>query len=424
MAYTDRVIALARETKLFVGLESTPGTQVIPTDSGMNSVLVFQAGQVSQAIRVMDDPQYRNTRSRLLPLSTTYDPGKFSFNTLLKAVGGAGAPAEPEIDPLLQSLFGRASATNNTWFGTTPHRAYTLLPVSPAGALAPSFTVWFKEGHTVYYFCGGTVNQAEFNIVGNDMSKAGFSGEFMRMGWCGTDRVGGAGTGTSLVVVDAKKFFLADSSDHVYIQFMDPSTGALTPSGGVAVNAVDVSTNTLTLATSQTWGATDVVVPYLPAVTEVGLPLFGKFGIVTLGAYADKVFADLPSGQLIVNGVKVTITSGIKYYADLKDGKMYPTEYASPSFREVRGELTIFAYRNLPDWNYKAMQSPLVPDYLLVPTQDKAGSAGRIIQLHMPHITYETPNKSGEDEKTATIPFRCTATTDYDDEFAMVYIGG
>lgn len=420
MAFSDLVVAVARETKLFVGLEATPGTQVAPTAGGMQTVLLHQAGSVSQAIRHIDDPQFRNTRSRLAPIVASYDPGKFSFPCLIKTVAGSGSPTTPEIDGLLTALMGLPAGTDATWFGSTPHRSYKLLGVSPGGTQYPSFTAWFQVGHTCFYIVGATCNQGAFNIVGNALSDVAFTGEFMRHGWMGTDRPAGTGSGTSLQVIDAKKYFLASANDRLYIGIWDGST----LNGPYTVTAVNYSTNTLTLGGGASWNANDLVVPMLPAPAEVGRPLYGKFGLFQVGAYASKTFGAIPGTTQIISGFKMTITNGIKYHADLKDDSQYPTEYVAPAFREVAGELQLFMYRNTLDFNYKAEQDPLIPDYILAPTTDKMNSAGRRFEIHVPNAIWMTPAASGEDEKTMTIPFKGTATTDYDDELALVYYGG
>lgn len=425
MSYTNNVIAIARETQVLVGLETTPGIQVAPSAGAMRLVLTHQAGELAQNVRLIDDPQYRNTRSRLLPITASFDVGRYQLPCLLKGQAGSGTPVAPEIDPLLQALFGLASVTDTGWFGSTPHRAYKLRGVDPGGTIYPSFTIWFKIGHTVHYAVGATCNQGEFNISGNELASAVFSGEFMRRGWCGTDRPAATGSGTSLAVVDAKKFLLGDEAagDEIYIQFMNTS-GALSPAGGVAVTAINHSTNTLTLASSQSWNETDIVVPYLPAGSEVGVPLYGKYGLVKISPFVDKTAGNLPTGSQVVNGARVTITNGIRYHADMKDDKNYPTEYVVPAHREVRGELSLFHYRNLSQYDFASQQDPLEPDYVIIPAQDRAGTQGKKIQLHIPRAIWETPNSSGEDEKVASLAFRGVATSDYNDECALVYIGG
>lgn len=420
MACPNSVIAVARETKLFVGLETTCGVQVAPSAGSMRLCLTHAAGQFSQNIRQIDDPQYRNTRSMRTPIVASYDPGKYSFPVLLKAAAGSGAPASPEIDPFLQALFGKAAGTNSTWFGSAAHRAYTLLGVQAGGTTYPSFTIWFKTGHVCYYATGATCNQGDFEVVGNDLSKATFSGEFMRHGWCGTAAPAGTGSGTtlSLEAGSGERFFLADSADRLYIGIQDSSGTVDGPYAVSAVNGDD-----LTLASSASWTTNDLVVPYLPDGTEVGTPLYGKYGKLRLGEYASKTYAALPAGTQVIQSAKVSIVNGIRYHPDLKDDSQYPTEFVAPAFRTATGELTMFLYRNVPSFNYKSQRDPLVPDYVLIPTQDKGNTAGRRIELHLPNVTWTSPNPTGEDEKSVTIPFKATATEDYDDEFALVYIG-
>ncbi len=416
------VTAIARETKIFVGLETTPGTLVLPTDSGMNLVLAAGAGSVQQNIRQLDDPQYRNTLSKLDPIVASFDVGKWNFPVVIKTVAQAGAPPEPEIDPILVALFGKTADTSQTaWFGSNS-RAYLLKTVSPAGTVYPSMSIWFKVGHMMYGIAGATCNVGEFNVVGNDLCKANFSGEFMRHCFCGTDAVHSSdtGTGTSLKVEDARKFFLGQTGDSFMIQFITYATGAL---GATAtVTAIDYTTNTLTLSGSVSRTPGDLIAPYLPAGTEVGIPMYGKYGITRIGGtVSTKTQASLPANPMIIQSARMTFTNNLRYHADLKDNQPFPTEYVSPAARTCEGEITTFAYRDLPVFMYKALRDPLYQDYLIIPMQDRSASAGRIAEIHCPRVTWGTPNLGGEDEKTATIPFKSTASPSYDDEAAFVF---
>lgn len=382
MAYTDNVIAVGRETRLFVALESTPGTQ-IDVDS-CSLVLLAGAGQVQQQIRLIDDPQYRNTRSRLMPITGSYNPGSFSFPCLLKTKAASGVPTPAEIDVLLQCLFGKPSTASG-------YRSYTLKGVDPGGTVYPSFTAYFKEGHTVHYLVGATVNQAEIMIVGNDLVKITFSGEFMRHGWIGTS--GGAS-------IDQEKYFFADAADEGKVQTWDPSDGSF-----------GAATTISTASPPSAPGGDLLLVPYLPAGTEIGNALYGKYGVATVNAAAQ-----------FVNQVRITISNGLKYLADIKDDTAYPTAYIAPGFREVRGEVQMFSFRNLPVYTYKSQQDPMVSDALIVPCTDRPHSAGRGLEVRLPKVVWETPTTSGEEEKSASIPFRAVASSSFNDEIELRFV--
>jgi hypothetical protein len=420
--FTNLVVAIARETLCFVGLESTPGTQVPPTDPGMHMVMTAGAGSVAQAMRKLDDPQYRNTLSKLDPIIASFDTGKWSLPMLIKTVAGTGTPPPPEIEPLLVALFGNPSDTTQTaWFGANT-RAYLLKKVNPAGTVYPSITIWFKVGHTMYYAVGATVNVGEFNVTGNDLCKCNFSGEFMRIGFAGTDTVVSITT-TALVVADATKYVITDpaAGDLLYIQTLDPVTGVTR--GNASVTAVDYTTNTLTLSTTIAGTLTgDLVAPYLPTGTEIGTPLVGKYGITHIGGVpSTKVQANLPTSPYVITTARVTLTNNIRYHTDLKDGKYFPTEYVSASTRDVAGEITLFDYRNIPQFMYKALRDPLYQDYVILPMEDRQASPGRIAELHCPRVAWDSPTLAGEDEKAATIAFRTTASTAWDDELAFMF---
>jgi hypothetical protein len=419
--FTNLVVAIARETMCYVGLESAPGIQTPVTDPGMKMVMTAGAGSVAQAMRKLDDPQYRNTLSKLDPIIASFDTGKWSLPMLVKTVAGTGTPPTPEIEPLLVGLFGTPSyTTQNAWFGANT-RAYLLKKVNPAGTVYPSITIWFKVGHTMYVAVGATVNVGEFNVAGNDLCKCNFSGEFMRMGYAGTDTCV-SNSGTALVVADATKYFIPDptAGDILYICAIDPVTGVT--KGNASVTAVDYSTNTLTITGSLTAAAGDLIAPYLPPGTETGTPLVGKYGITRIGGVpSTKVQASLPTSPYVITTGRVTLTNNIKYHTDLKDGKYYPTEYVSANAREVTGEVTLFDYRNIPQFMYKALRDPLYLDYVIFPMEDRQASQGRIAEIHCPRVSWESPTLAGEDEKTATIAFKTTASTAWDDELAFMF---
>jgi hypothetical protein len=426
MAFTDNVIAVARETQLVVALETTPGTQVTATDAGLKLVLMDAAGSVEQMFRREDDPQFRNTRSRLRPISGSFDAGKWNFPTLLKTRAEAEEVTVGESDTFLTCAMGKASAaSDNTTFGTTTARAYTLLPVQQGGTVYPSFTAWFKQGHTAWYISGATVDQLECSIVGNELVKTGWSGGFMRMGFCGTDTVaaGDTGTGTALIVGNASKYYIAGAGDTLFIDILDPVSFAVA-AGPLQVNSIDYATNTLTLSATATRADGDLVVPHITVPAEGGtlIPLYGKFGLVKIAPFVDYASANLPAATQILNSVKFTLTNGIKYLTDIKDNTLYPSQYIVPAFREVKGEIGVYFYRNIVGFNYKALADPIPMDYIIAPAADRAATTGRIFEAHFPQVWYETPTYSGDAEKSASIPFKTVASTAYDNELTLLFL--
>jgi hypothetical protein len=359
----------------------------------------------------------------LKPIVGSFEPGKWQFPTLLKTRSETGNTTPGETDIFFQCLAGLPAGQDTAWFGSTPHRAFQLLGTQTGGTVYPSFTAWFQQSHTAFYISGATVDQAEFNIVGNDLVKINWSGGFARHGWCGTDVVVSASS-TAITVQDAKKYFLAIPGDTLYVDIVDPNTFAVI-AGAVQVTAVNYTTNTLTVVGGG-GAAGDLVVPHINLAAEDTTlqPLYGKFGLVQISPFVDYTSANLPATPQVLNSAKITVTNGIKYYADIKDDTLYPSQYAAPSFREVKGEIGIYYYRNIPDFNWKNLSDPIVTDYIIVPAEDRLHTAGNIFQIHLPQCIYETPQVTGEDEKTATIGFRSVASNAYNNEIAFVFYGG
>ena len=247
----------------------------------------------------------------------------------------------------------------------------------------------------------------------------------MRHGWCGTDTIVTGGS-TSIVVQDARKYFIADpvAGDTLVADAVNPTTGAVTQAT-IIITAVDYTTNTLTV-TGGGGNTGDLLVPHisLPAEDTTLLPLYGKYQLVKLAPFIDKTSANLPAVTQLLNSVKVTLTNGIKYYTNVKDNTKYPNLYAAPGFRDVKGEIGMYMYRNVVTFNYKNQVDVLIPDYVIAPAGDQSGTVGRIMEVHLPRVTYDTPALAGDEEKTATIGFRATATSAYNDELAIVFRGG
>jgi hypothetical protein len=381
--------SLANEEELFVKKETTEGTLVYPVAS--DKVLAVGAATTNQDGEFLDDAQVRPRRSRATPIRGRTNAGAWSFNTYVKPSGVLGT--KPEADVLLECGMGK-----KTGGGASPI-VYALDSTSNL----PSFSLWRKVGHTVFSAAGATVNVADFSIAGNEIAQIAWSGEFMKWYYAGTAYLTGiAAPGDNHVHVnDATRFSGAGK--------IKVTVGADTNGGlGYLVTGIDYVTNTLTVSPVLSAGAASLsaVAGWYPTSgTEVGQPVHGKLGLVTID-----------STPAVVLSGKITLTNNIKYYTDEKNNQMYPTIYGAPGFRDVTGSIQLYFYRNTSSYWYRSNSQ--IQDALILP----AGNVpGRIMELSCPRIEYKTPTISGDTETMVELPFTAVASPAGDDEFTVTF---
>jgi hypothetical protein len=386
--------SLANEEQIFVKKETTEGTLVYPAST--DTVLAVGAATSDQETEFLPDGQVRARRSRLSPIKGRTNPGAWNFTTYVKPYGTLGYA--PETDVLLTCALGKRTPATDT--PPTPI-VYSL----DSSSNLPSFSMLRKIGHTVFYMAGCTVNQAQFNVAGNDIANIAWSGQFMKWYYAGEDTLKTTTSGGQAYVIVNDPFrFTATARINI---------GSLTNGGlGYLITSVNYTTGQVNISPSLPGGGSGVVTAgatiagwYPSTQVERGLPVHGKLGIITI----DSINAVILTSQ-------ITLTNNIKYYTDEKNGQWYPTVYGAPGFRDVSGSLSLYFYKNTSQYFYKS--SNQIQDALIVP----AGSvAGKIMEISCPRIEYKSPKTSGNEEIMIALDFTAVSSTAGDDELTVTF---
>lgn len=375
-------IALKREAKLFFIPETVTGTLVEPTDAHL--ILVSDIASPKQDRETFDDEQIRDTRSKLSPVAGRYLAGEWSFTTYLKPSGTAGQ-APPE-DNLMKGLLG-VKATDST-----------SVTYSPGGTTPATYSMWYRDGHTVFFCSGCAVNQGVIKIDGKSPGMIDWSGGLMKMLWTGTDTLGAAISDTTSTTVTPSN-----------IELFNVGSIFTVDSERFKVTAKGVSNMTVTRGYGSTTPATHTngtaMTPWLPTGTESGNIIHGRLGIATLNAVNYTLLSS-----------SITITNNIKYYEDEKNGENYPADFGVPEARDVEGSIQVYfrkgdSIRFADALNFDSMG-------MVIPLGDTAGYRMRV---NLPQFKVKTPNITGDAERVQELTLLPFATTSFDDEISVVY---
>jgi hypothetical protein len=159
----------------FVKKETTAGTLVFPAATDF----VIPAGycNLNQQPTFTDSEEIINSRSLINRFQDMTGAGNWSVPMYLRPSGSAGSV--PQGSDLLEAMFGTetiVAATSVT---------YSLATTKP------SFSLWERCGKTVFFAKGCTASKLALNITNKGAVKMDLSGQFMEMGWVGTDQVKG-----------------------------------------------------------------------------------------------------------------------------------------------------------------------------------------------------------------------------------------
>lgn len=381
-------IAMGRETVVYWVPETTSGTLAEPVAGDL--VLPINTPTATQDRETFDDAQIRNTRSRLTSIAGRYLAGTWNFDTYIKPSGTKGTA--PQEDRLWTGLMG----TKTTLDGTSV--TYNLAGVTTD---LSSYSMWMKYGHTVMMCTGATVNQAVVRVEGRNPGQISWSGGFMKRLWTGTSTllsaIADATTTTVVSIRDATSLYNIGSIIKVDNEAMK-------------VTAVDGTTATVTRkyqgtsAAAHSNGAT--VDPWWPTSgTEVGSPVHGRLGYVQL---------DSSNYNTLTN--EVTITNGIKYYEEEKNGEDFASAYGTPEARAADARVTVYFRKEdtkrLKDaWSFRTIA-------LTIPCGDTAGT---IFELILGQAKITSPAITGDAERIQELAIQPFASGAYNDEVIARY---
>jgi len=360
-------IAKARNQKVFVVKETTIGTLAYPADANM----VVAAGYCSmnQQPSFSDSNEIKNSRDILERFQDQFPPGTWALPMYLRPSGAAGTA--PDGDVLFECLMGTKTVTGGVSVAYTQDMEKA------------SFSLWCKKDHTVFWARGCTVNQLDLELGITGGAKSDFSGEFMEMGWAGTDLINGAlsTSDTAVVVDDAKKFTVGSKIELVESDVVKNNSGS-----GYEITAINVSTNTLTISPGAEEAINDnsTIRGYLPDGTETGAPLESRKGYLQL----DSVTTPIQTYQLTVNDPAQMLQDEIR-------ATDYPEEYAEGT-RNIEGSIGVYFRQDDVPYFYDGQNSNEKDIDMII-----GDTAGSIVTVSAPQSELEVPGISEADPTVA-----------------------
>jgi hypothetical protein len=362
-------IILSREHTIFAAPETNRGVLAAPVAADL--IIPAGNGQLNQVPGYTDSEEIVDSRSLLDQFRDAAGPGTWSLPMYLRL---AGPGVKPQGASLFKAAFGAEAVASETSV------TYTL-----AKAL-PSFSLWMKYGGMVLFAAGATANEVRLALSRGGAVTWEFSGGFMRLGWCGTDKLGAAITYvatpiTTINVADARKFAVGA---RIVI-----GTDANGPDGGLGyqVTAVDLEEDLLTISpgieTSQLLNA--AVTPWLPVGTKIGAPVESRHTSISF---------DGGSSAIKIKAMELTLSNNIQYLEEEISDDEYVTDYVEDR-RSVTGSVTLLARRDDVIWIQSGMASGQTEDVAISMGEDEEGKTAVLAipkaRLTVPEVSPTAP---------------------------------
>jgi len=173
----SNTVARAMSQDCFCVKETTKGTAIYPT-AATERVVTAGTAEINQQASFSDSEEVVNSLDVMDRFQDQMGAGTWSVPIYIRTSGTKGTPPMGKI--LYESLMGLETIVTDT--SVTYEQATTK----------PSFTIWMRKSHTVFYATGACTEAGKLNFTNKGGSKVDFSGGFMRMGWAGTSAANGA----------------------------------------------------------------------------------------------------------------------------------------------------------------------------------------------------------------------------------------
>jgi len=348
---STNTVARAMVQDCFAVKETTKGTAVFPT-AATHRIVTAGTAEINQQATFSDSEEIANSLDILDRFQDQMGAGSFSVPMYLRPSGTAGTA--PMGDILLESLMGVGTKDGTVKYSFTQ------------ATTKPSFTLWIKKSHTVFFATGSCIESGTLNLTNQGGAKLDMSGGFMKMGWAGTD-IANAAVTAKIVAVENAKLFTAGA----YIQLgTDHNTNQ-----GYRIASVDYDTNTLTMDDTITAASGVVVKGFLPTFTAVGEVLENKNTTITF----DTVSKNLKSLNLSIN-------SPVAWQTDEITISGYVTEYIEDR-RSITSSIDVLFREQDLSYFYDATQNTQVDVIITI-----ADGAGKTCTINLPYTELEVPN--------------------------------
>jgi hypothetical protein len=308
--------ALGRQQRVFIVDEGTPNALAKATAA---SALRVKSSSLKEVTPRENRADARDTRSRTERITRAKEV-EWALSAYM-LTGMDPGDVTSRLHPLLRAVFGGYTNTPGT------SDLYTLSSTQVPRSL--SITRQPLEGRVQEIGIGCVVNQATFSLSQGDEPMAEFSGPGLRyaqaMGQTTTSTVG-AGTTKTLSTVEG---LTVDS----VVAFADSNGANERNNGGAGYRITAINGLVITLEALDTSASGNIVYPYTPTPTDVGSPISGIIGALTL----DSVACPIKSFSLTIANNNAVITEALE--ANASDHVF--------GDRDVTGTLTVRARADL-----------------------------------------------------------------------------
>lgn len=347
----SNTVSRAIEQVCFACSETTKGTAVFPTEA---AEMIISAGpaSINQQPTFTNSDEINNSLDVLGRFQDQVGAGSFTVPMYIRPGGAAGSVPMGAV--LFESLMGIETVSAGT--SVTYSQATTK----------PSFTLWVKKGHTVFFAAGACCESGKFKATNKGGTKIDFSGGFMEMGWAGTDAVNGAvSDSTSVTVTNGKKFTAG-----AYVQIgSDTNTNA-----GYKISSV--AGNVLTMAEAVTCDDGAVIKGFLPTgFAAIGTPLENK-----------KTGIELDSVAINLKSTDVDIGSPVAWQTDEITTNGFVNEYVEDR-RSITLTTNILFRENDLERFHDGLNNTSKSVVITI-----GDTAGDICTINLPYTEMEVPN--------------------------------
>jgi len=360
-------IALAREQEIFAVAETTKGTLVFPAATdfiiGAGFAGIGQQPSFSKSKEVVD------SRDVLARIMDRFKAGEWEIPIYARPSGALGT--KPMAAVLFKGLMG--TETVNAGVSVVYSQAKEK----------PSFSLWVRKDHTVFFARGCTVSKMAVGLQTEGNVELTFEGGLMELGWIGTDDTTATEpiTETAIAVTDAKKFIAGGR-----VQFR-LAAGTVYDSAGYTISSVNYITNVVTISPGleAEVASGSTIEPFLPSGSTTSYPI---------SAAACK--AQVGGVDTSVTVYSYEITDPVSYLEREITSSGFPESYVEGQ-RDITGELGFLFRRDDLHYFYDGRNDNKLDLKMVCGTV-----AGKIMEINTPYSSVNIPEHEEVDETIET----------------------